>query len=50
MPTITSNLCFLEITKLESGEMGPVTLIFNLIKLLIALLIIFFSSDFFDEE
>ena len=50
MPIITSNLYFLKIIKLESEAIGPVTLIFNLIKVLIALFIISFSSDFFDNE
>jgi len=38
----------LKITKLESEGMGPLTLIFNLIKVFMALFIISFSSDFFD--
>ena len=48
MPIITSNLYFLKIIKLESVGTGPDTLIFDFFKLLMALYIIFFSSDFFD--
>ena len=50
MPTITSNLYFLKIIKLESEATGPVALIFDLDKFFIALLIIFFSSDFLGKK
>ena len=36
--------------KLESGATGPVTLIFDLIKFFIALFMISFSSNFFNDE